>query len=142
SLIGAQRAIVFELDQEAACLRARAIRGVPVDLGFTLPVGCGVAGLAALRLQPTWTDDVIEHPLPGDNEPSLTSVAWRGTLARTYRGGATLAVPVSSRGATRGAISVGWDDVHEPAESEVRLLSALGRQAAIAMENARLVGDL
>jgi len=142
SLIGAQRAIVFELDQEAACLRARAIRGVKVDLGFTIPVGRGAAGLAALRLEPMWTDDVIEHPLPGYDEPYFDSDMLLGTLARTYGGRAILAVPVSSRGAALGAISVGWDDVHQPGESEVRMLSALGRQAAIAIENARLVGDL
>ena len=52
------------------------------------------------------------------------------------------AVPVSSRGAALGAIAVGWDEVHQPGDNEVRMLSALGRQAAIAIENARLVGDL
>src|SRR4029450_5060556 len=102
----------------------------------------GAAGLAALRLEPTWTDDVIEHPLPGYDEPYFKSDTLLGTLARTYGGRAILAVPVSSRGAALGAISVGWDDVHEPRESEVRMLSALGRQADIAMENARLGGDL
>src|SRR5205823_1363393 len=41
-----------------------------------------------------------------------------------------------------GAVCIYWDDVHQPDEREVRLLSALARQAAIAMDNARLVGDL
>jgi len=51
-------------------------------------------------------------------------------------------VPVISRDAALGAVCVCWDAVHRPDEREVRMLSALGRQAAIAMENARLVGDL
>ena len=35
-----------------------------------------------------------------------------------------------------------WDEVHRPDEREIRLLSALARQAAMAMDNARLVSDL
>src|SRR5262249_19218037 len=41
-----------------------------------------------------------------------------------------------------GAISVSWDTVHQPDDTEIRMLSALARQAAIAIDNARLVGDL
>ena len=55
---------------------------------------------------------------------------------------AVLAVPVVSRDAVLGAVCIYWDEVHRPDEREIRLLSALARQAAIAMENARLVSDL
>ena len=47
-----------------------------------------------------------------------------------------------SRETALGAVCVYWDEVHEPDEREIRLLSALARQAAIALDNARLVGDL
>ncbi len=53
-----------------------------------------------------------------------------------------LAVPVVSREAVLGAVCIYWDEVHRPDEREIRLLSALARQAAIAMDNARLVSDL
>jgi len=49
---------------------------------------------------------------------------------------------VISREAALGAVCVYWKEVHEPDEREIRLLSALARQAAIALDNARLVGDL
>jgi GAF domain-containing protein/CheY-like chemotaxis protein/anti-sigma regulatory factor (Ser/Thr protein kinase) len=142
TLIGAQRAVVFELDQEAACLRARAIRGMEVQPEFILPLGHGAAGRAALRLEPAWSEDVVERPLPGYGEPYRESAIPLGARAREYGGRAILAVPVISRGAALGAISVGWDDQHRPDEREIRMLSALGRQAAIAIENARLVADL
>src|SRR5262245_23024602 len=142
TLIGAQRAVVFELDREAACLRARTIRGMDIEVGFTLPMGYGAAGLAAARLEPAWSEDVVQHPLPGYTVPYGRSDTLLGDLARTYGGRAILAVPVISRGTALGAISVGWDDPHRPDEREIRMLSALGRQAAIAIENARLVGDL
>ncbi|PYO26960.1 MAG: hypothetical protein DMD86_18755, partial [Candidatus Rokuibacteriota bacterium] len=142
TLIGAQRAVVFELDQGAGCLRARAVRGVGVEPGFTVRLGQGAAGHAALRLQPVWSDDVLERPLPGYDEPYQQSDVALGALALKYGGRAILAVPVISRDAALGAVCVCWDAVHRPDEREVRMLSALGRQAAIAMENARLVGDL
>ena len=142
TLIGAQRAIVFELDQETGCLRARAIRGMAVEPGFTLPMGQGAAGHAAARLLPAWSEDVVERPLPGYADPYGQSDTPLGELARECAGRAILAVPVISRETALGAISVGWDDRHRPDEREIRMLSALGRQAAIAIENARLVGDL
>jgi GAF domain-containing protein/ActR/RegA family two-component response regulator/anti-sigma regulatory factor (Ser/Thr protein kinase) len=142
SLIGAQRAFVFELDREAGCLRARAIRGLTGESAFTLPIGQGAAGQAAVNLEPAWSEDVVERPLPGYAEPYGQSDTALGAVAREFGGRAILAVPVISRGAALGAISVGWDDPHRPDEREIRLLSALGRQAAIAIENARLVGDL
>jgi GAF domain-containing protein len=142
TLIGAQRAVVFELDQAAGCLRARAVRGGGIEPGFILRPGQGAAGHAALRLEPAWSDDVQAHPLPSHAElhepsgvPLATVIAGHG-----YR--AVLAVPVISRDAALGAVSVYWDEVHRPDEREIRMLSALGRQAAIALDNARLVGDL
>ena len=142
TLIGAQHAIVFELDRGAGGLRGRAVRGMDIEPGFTLSLGQGAAGHAALHLQPAWSDDVLERPLPGYAERYGQSDIPLGALARECAGRAVLAVPVISRGTALGAISVGWDDVHRPDEREIRTLSALGRQAAIALENARLVGDL
>ena len=65
-----------------------------------------------------------------------------GELARRYNFRGILGVPVISRETALGAVCVYWDEVHEPDEREIRLLSALARQAAIALDNARLVGDL
>ncbi|HYB42563.1 MAG TPA: GAF domain-containing protein, partial [Candidatus Methylomirabilis sp.] len=142
SLIGAQRAVVFELDQQAECLRARAMRGIGMEPGFTIRLGQAAAGSAAARLEPVWNDDVLAHPLPGYDELHEPSgLPLRAVIAgQGYR--AVLAVPVISRETVLGAVCVYWNHVHRPDEREVRMLSALARQAAVAMENARLVGDL
>src|SRR4030095_5062789 len=59
---------------------------------------------------------------------------------RGYRG--LLAVPVLSRETVLGAVCIYWDEVHAAGAREVGLLSALARQAGIAIANARLVSDL
>ena len=71
-----------------------------------------------------------------DSGVSLAELARR----QGYRG--VLAVPVLSRETVLGAVCVFWDDVHTANEREIHLLTALGRQAAIGIENARLVSDL
>ena len=142
TLIGAQRAVVFELDQGAGCLRARAIRGIKIAPGLTLRPGQGAAGTAAERRVPVWSADVLAKPLPGYDEVEEQSGMVLGALVREHDYRGILAVPVISRGTALGAVCVYWDEVHEPDEREIRLLSALARQAAIAMDNARLVGDL
>ena len=142
TLIGAQRAVVYELDQAEGCLRARTVLGGRIEPGFSVKLGQDAAGQAALRLAPVWCDDVLDHPLPSyaerhepTGQPLHAVIASHG-----YR--AVLAAPVISRETALGAVCVYWDEVHLPDEGEVRMLSALGRQAAIAMDNAQLVGDL
>ena len=139
TLIGAQRAVVYELDQAAGCLRARAVRGIDMEVGFALRLGQGAAGSAAARLAPVWSADILALMLPGFDEASETHL---GALARRLGIHGVLAVPVISRETALGAVCVYWDEVHEPDDREIRLLSALARQAAIALDNARLVGDL
>jgi signal transduction histidine kinase/CheY-like chemotaxis protein len=63
-------------------------------------------------------------------------------MAKRFGYRAVLAVPVVSRETVLGAVAIYWDETHRPAEREIRLLTALARQAAIAMDNARLVTDL
>jgi GAF domain-containing protein/ActR/RegA family two-component response regulator len=141
-LIGAQRAVVWELDEGSGVLRARAIRGIGIEPGLTIRLGQGAAGSAALRRVPMWSADVLTDPLPGYDEVHDQSGMLLGTLILKYGYRGILAVPVVSRGTALGAVCIYWDDVHQPDEREVRLLSALARQAAIAMDNARLVSDL
>jgi GAF domain-containing protein/ActR/RegA family two-component response regulator/anti-sigma regulatory factor (Ser/Thr protein kinase) len=142
TLVGAQRAVVFELDQAEGCLRARATRGVQIDPGFTLHLGQGAAGDAALRLKPVWSADVLEQSLPGYDELHEPSRMPLGELICKLGFRAVLAVPVISRDTPFGAVAVCWDEIHRPDEREIRMLSALARHAALAMDNARLVTDL
>ena len=142
TLTGGQRAVVFELDQAGGSLRARAIRGIDMEPGFALPLGHGAAGAAAARLAPVWSADALALPLPGFDDTLEASAMSLDELGRRHNFRGVLGVPVISRETALGAVCVYWDEVHEPDEREIRLLSALARQAAIALDNARLVGDL
>ena len=68
TLIGGQRAVVFELDQAGGCLRARAVRGIDMEAGYALRLGQGAAGAAAARRAPVWSADMLALPLPGFDE--------------------------------------------------------------------------
>ncbi|MBI2199129.1 MAG: GAF domain-containing protein, partial [Candidatus Rokubacteria bacterium] len=142
TLIGAQRAAVFELDEAAACLRARAVRGAPVAVGFPVRLGQGAVGAAALTHAPVWSADILSQPLPGSDlmVEEVGTTFGEAVRGHGYRG--ILGVPIISRETALGAVCVYWQDVHAPDEREIRLLTALARQAAIAMDNARLVSDL
>ncbi|MBI2526779.1 MAG: GAF domain-containing protein [Candidatus Rokubacteria bacterium] len=142
TLIGAQRAAVFELDEAAACLRARTVRGAAVAVGFSVRLGQGAVGAAALTHAPVWSADILSQPLPGSDliVEELGTTFGEAVRGHGYRG--ILGVPIISRETALGAVCVYWQEPHEPDEREIRLLTALSRQAAIAMDNARLVSDL
>jgi GAF domain-containing protein len=141
-LTGAQRSVVFEMDQEADHLLARAVRGMPVDKGYLVLAGQGAVGTAVARRAPGWSADVVEDPPPGYDSIQVQEKASLAEMAKRFGYRAVLAVPVVSRETVLGAVGIYWDEAHRPAEREIRLLSALARQAAIAMDNARLVTDL
>ena len=139
---GAQRAVVFEMDQAAGHLLARAVRGMAVDKGYVVHLGQGAAGTAVAQRAPVWSPDVVAEPPPGYDSMQVQAGMTLAEMATRFGYRAVLAVPVVSRDAVLGAVCIYWDEVHRPDEREIRLLSALARQAAIAMENARLVSDL
>ena len=138
ALIGAQRAVVFELEDAAGLLRARAVRGMSMEVGLSLAIGQDAAGAAALTRQPVWRADALADP--PSSEGAATGSIRELAEQLGYRG--VLAVPVLSRETVLGAVGIYWDEVHEADPREVGLLSALARQAGIAIENARLVSDL
>jgi GAF domain-containing protein len=141
-LTGAQRAVVFEMDDDAGHLLARAIRGMPVDKGYVVKPGQGAVGTAVERRAPVLSADVVADPPPGYQSIQVQENVSLAEMATRFGYRAVLAVPMMSRETVLGAVGIYWDEVHRPDEREIRLLSALARQAAIAMDNARLVSDL
>ena len=139
---GAQRAVVFEMDQSAGHLLARAVRGMPVVKGYVVHPGQGAAGSSVAQRAPVWSADVVAEPPPGYDSLQAQEGVTLTAMATRFGYRAVLAVPVVSRETVLGAVCIYWDEVHRPDEREIRLLSTLARQAAIAMENARLVADL
>ncbi len=139
TLIGAHRCAVFELDPRDQRLHVRAHRGMRPDQPFMpMKLGQGAVGSAALLRQPVFSPDVHDEPLPMYDEPwEETGMFLRDVVRqRGYR--AILAVPLISKETVLGAICVYWDQVHCSDEREVRLLNALARQAAMAIEHAHL----
>ncbi len=138
-LLGAQRCAVFVLDPNDQRLHARMTRGMRSDQPYIpLKLGQGAAGSAALSRRPFFSPDVLRQPAPGyDDRWDETGITLHEVVRRRgYR--AILAVPVVSKDAVFGAICIYWDEVRSYDEGEVRLLTALAQQAAVAIENAHL----
>jgi hypothetical protein len=138
-LIDAGAAAVYELRSEDGLLHRRAVHAaMPEDIFQALRVGQGAAGTAALTRAPAGSPDITAHSLPGyDLTLPLSDGTMREKLDRQpFR--ASLGIPLISKAAVLGAISVYWREPHVVTGRELRLLTALAQQAAVAMENARL----
>src|SRR5438034_5751303 len=136
ALIGAQRCGVFELDASQQ-LVPRASRGVPIEHLLTLKLGQGAVGAAALRRAPFFTPDWREYEPPGYATDRVGDDVLRDAVRRQGIR-AVLAVPLVSKDTLVGVIAAAWDDVHAYDEREVRLLTGLAQQAAVALDRARV----
>jgi signal transduction histidine kinase/ActR/RegA family two-component response regulator len=140
-LSGAQQAAVLELDPDARRLHIRAQRGFdPSWPQVSLALGQGAGGIAAQTRAPFFVADLEREALPMDGvEAGRPGLALREVVHRDGRR-AALAVPLISKEAVLGAITVFWRTprAHDP--REVRLLTGLAQQAAVALEQARLHG--
>jgi signal transduction histidine kinase len=138
-LLGAQRCVVFEVDEVEQRVVPRVSLGLPLDQNVTLPIGYGAAGMAA-RGTPFFTADVHQQPLPGMTEiVESTGERLDAVVARQgFR--AVLAAPLLSAQKVVGVIAIYWAEPHPRDEREARLLTGLAGQAAVAFEHARLHG--
>src|SRR5438093_4129851 len=137
ALIGAQRCGVFELDASQQ-LVPRVSRGVPVDALPTLRPGQGAIGAAALRRAPFFTPDWREHEPPGYATDRVANGELMRDAVRRQGVRAILAVPVVFKDALVGVIAAAREEPHSYDEREVRLLAGLARQAAVALDRARV----
>jgi signal transduction histidine kinase/CheY-like chemotaxis protein len=80
---------------------------------------------------PVWSPDVL-------NDHALAIPAAMRTRIEASGNRAVLAVPMHAKGDLIGVISIADGAVRDFADAEVALLQALGDQAALAIENARL----
>jgi GAF domain-containing protein len=126
---------IFKLDAEAETLVYE--RGVGLSEAFMgtvrVRVGEGTTGMAVRDRKPVWTTDIR-----ADQGISLASDTRHLVTREGYR--AVLSVPIATENELHGALSAYWWEPHEPSESEIRLMTALASQAAIALQNARLYG--
>jgi GAF domain-containing protein len=137
-IIRAERAVVYSLDETGRTLRARAVRGTGTSLGHPVKVGHAVVGSAVARRAPVACADVLTAPLPGADEFYEDHGTTLGEAIRRQDFRGMLATPLIAGDAVLGAICVYWRDVHEASAREIRLLTALARQAAVALDKSRI----
>jgi sigma-B regulation protein RsbU (phosphoserine phosphatase) len=95
-----------------------------------IPLGVGVAGTAAKTGQPT----VVLDQQDGNPNEFPNKVRHQGLKT-------ILCVPVETRGRVIGLINVYFRELMTHTPAQVNLLIALGSQAAVAIENARLYAE-
>ena len=140
-LSGAQQCAVMELDPVDQRLYIRAQRGFDASWPkVSLALGQGAGGIAAQTQAPFFAADLEREPLPmEDAEAGRPGEPLREVIRRDGRR-AALAVPLISKETVLGAITVFWRTPRARDGREVRLLTGLAQQAAVAMEQARLHG--
>lgn len=120
---------VFLVDEEAGDLVLAAYRGVSREVAQgvrRLEIGEGLNGLVAQTGVPTYVENA-------STDPRLTR-----TVLKEDNIGSMFIVPVKSKEKVVGTLCVGMRSHRAFTEDESKLLTALGNQVGVAVENARL----
>ncbi len=133
ALLGVRSAGIFKLDPSTGVLAYERGIGLSPEFIRSLRVraGEGTSGKAIRYRVPAWTPDILNDTAVVLDDETRALVSREG-----YR--AVLSVPILVKNEPYGVLAVYWWEPHSPTFSEVRLLSVLAGQAAIALENARL----
>ena len=135
-LTGAQAAGIFRADPESGVLTYVRASGVSSDFlrGLRVRTGEGTTGRAMRERQPVWTADIL-------NDPSMDLSADTRILVEREGYHSVLSVPMFIKGEPYGGLSVFWWQPHPVTRAEMEVMTALGGQAALAIDNARLFAD-
>jgi PAS domain S-box-containing protein len=136
-LLGVRASSVYHLEESTGDLVVMATSSAPdaaFEWALVLPKGTGAAGLAAQLRTPVATPDVLADPrirsTPG-SRPYIERSDYR----------AVLAVPFMVRERVIGALAVGDRAGRTFDDDAIRLAQAFADQAAVALENARLLDE-
>ncbi|MFC1864597.1 PAS domain S-box protein [Chloroflexota bacterium] len=122
-------ALVFLLDEEAGQLILSAHRGISAEFAQsvgTLKLGGGFNSRVAETGEPLYVEDASE-------DPRLTKVAVKEEGIRSQ-----LIVPLVSKGKVMGTLCVAVRSQRQDLPEELGLVTAIGNQIGVAVENARL----
>ncbi len=133
-LIEARRASLYQLDDESGDLTLLASAGEVPPLHQRLPHGAGASGLASQMRRPLASADVL-----ADDRVTWTAETREILTGSPHR--AVLAVPLLVRERLFGVLAVGDQTGRAFTIDEVSLAQAFADQAAIALDNARLLHD-
>ncbi len=126
---------LLEPDGSLKLITAKGESQITAELPAVAPPGWGVAGRAIAQGTPVWTEDVLEDAAityPEEMRARLTAVGKPSFLA----------VPLRVKREIIGVLGIGGLTGRRFTEAEVALVQTFADQAAIAMENSRLYGDL
>jgi len=122
-------ALVFLLDEEAGQLTLAAYRGVSEGFGQgvgKIKLGEGFNGRVAETGEPLYVEDASQ-------DPNLTKMAVREEGIRSQ-----LIVPLKSKGRVKGTLCVATRSRRQVLQEELDLVTAIGNQIGVAVENAHL----
>jgi len=135
-LTGAAAAGIFRAEEGTGLLTYLRAAGVSSEFlrGLRVRVGEGTAGRAIRERCPVWTADILSDPTIPLSTDTRILVEREG-----YR--SVLSVPIFIKGEPYGGLTVYWWQPHPVSAAEIEVMTALGGQAAVAIENARLFAD-
>ena len=122
-------ALVFLLDEEAGQLTLAAYRGVSEEFGQGMggiKLGEGFNGRVAETGESLYVEDASQ-------DPNLTKMAVREEGIRSQ-----LIVPLKSKGRVMGTLCVATRSRRQVLQEELDLVTAIGNQIGVAVENAHL----
>jgi PAS domain S-box-containing protein len=122
-------ALVFLLDEEAGQLTLAAYRGVSEEFGQGvggIKLGEGFNGRVAETGESLYVEDASQ-------DPNLTKMAVREEGIRSQ-----LIVPLKSKGRVMGTLCVATRSRRQVLQEELDLVTAIGNQIGVAVENAHL----
>lgn len=139
-LLGSRFSAIYKLDPVAQILRVQVAQNLPIQFtrNATTVVGKGAVGRAVQTHKPYTTQNLaalIQQDYAGDTE----RLQLLAPLTEAYRG--ALAVPLMIKDECYGALLLLYPDAREFSDESIELASAIGDQAALAIENARLRSD-
>jgi PAS domain S-box-containing protein len=126
---------LLEADGELKLITAKGDAQIIGQLPAVVPARWGVVGRAVAEAEPVWSDNILEDPsltFPEGTRSWLASVGVPGFLA----------VPLRVKREIIGALGIGVQQGRRFTDAEVALVQTFADQAAIALENSRLYGDL
>jgi GAF domain-containing protein/ActR/RegA family two-component response regulator len=134
--LGIDRIGVFLRDREAGVLRLARAAGTPDGLVHleTLEPGEGIGGRAYEEGRAVWTSHLLDDPAVRLREDSRRRIAEAGSVA-------ALGLPLMGE-EPLGALVVLRPPGYRFSEAEVEALSTFANQVAVALENARLYGQV
>jgi PAS domain S-box-containing protein len=137
-VLGGCAAAIYRLNAAEQRLRIRSAKGLDPDYvaRISIPVGKGPVGEAVLHRRPVAVGDVPSRirEMSGQIHPEVRALVER--LAAQYH--ALIAVPLIVKDEIYGGLVVYYTTSREFSDEEIGLTVALGHQAALAIENARL----